>query len=162
FVAIINTGTVTATACSIRLPAGVPAGLHYQATDAENTPILGVDVPIDVPAGKTQNFVMSLTPSLTPFSQDIDLIIGCGSTDAHGVVTTATAPQIPGLTTFLVTISSGAIPDMLSIADTLTHDGITNIPGVNGTGVMAVATENIGTGGGTAVCMAQPTPANRP
>src|SRR5262249_1485287 len=159
YVAIINIGSTVARGCSIRLPAGAPAGLHYQATDKENTPIRDQDVAIDVAAGATQNFVISLLPSLTPFTQDLDLIIGCGSPDAHGNITLAEAPKIPGLTTFLVTIGAGPIPDMLSIADTLTHDGITNIPGVNGTGVMAVATENIGAGGGTAVCTATPTPA---
>ena len=48
---------------------------------------------------------------------------------------------------FLVSIASTQMTDMLSIADTLTHDGIATIPGTTGTGLIVTAAVNIGAAG---------------
>jgi len=148
FASIINSGSATATACSIALPSGVSATLHYQTTNASNVPTGTQDTAVDIPAGGTQGFVFSVTPTAT-FSQDIQLVFDCTNT--------APAPVMSGVNTFAVTVSSSSIPDMLSIADTTTHNGITIIPGTTGTGFMVTAATNIGAAG-TVTCMPTPTP----
>jgi hypothetical protein len=138
FASIINTGTVSATGCSIVLPASIPAVLHYQQTDAQNSPIGSQDLPVDIPAGGTQSFVFSIAASGT-LSQEIALIFRCNNTSP--------AATIFGVNTLLLTIGTTPIPDMLSIADTFSHDGIADIPGVSGTGVMVMSSINIGAPG---------------
>jgi hypothetical protein len=114
--------------------------LHYQRTNAQNVPIGSQDAPVDITAGATQSFVFSITPAFEgTWSQDIALVFRCFNT--------AAAPSIPGLNTFLVSISNTAITDMLSIADTPTHDGIADIPGTTGTGLIVTAAVNIGAAG---------------
>ena len=152
FASIINTGGATATGCSIALPPGVPATFHYQRTNAANAPIGTQDTPFDIAAGATQTTFFSLTPTAT-FSQDIALVFQCTNTSA--------APVTSGVDTFMVSVGSTPIMDMLSIADTLTHDGIVHIPGTTGTGVIATAAINIGAAG-TVTCTATPTPAGQP
>ena len=152
FASVINTGTTLARKCSIALPPGVPAVLDFQTTNAQNVPVGVLNAPVDVaPNNATQSFVFMITPSQT-FTQDIGLVFKCDN---------AAAPSFPGINTFLVTITTTPIPDMLSITSTATFDGISNIPGVTGTGVMANATMDINVGG-TVTCTATPTPAGQP
>jgi len=56
----------------------------------------------------------------------------------------AAAPVIAGLNTFLVSASFTLVPDIVALVETPSHDGIVNIPGANGTGVLSVATSNVG------------------
>jgi probable HAF family extracellular repeat protein len=149
FATIINSGSVTATACSIALPASVPASLHYQRTDGQNVPVGAQNAPVDILAGASQTFVFSIAPSET-FARDIPLIFDCANT--------APAPVVAGLNTLLVSVGSTPIPDLISIADTLTHDAVANIPGASGTGLMVTAAVNIGaTGSVTCTPTASPT-----
>jgi probable HAF family extracellular repeat protein len=148
FASIINNGSVAATQCSIAQPFDVPGTFSYQRTNAQNVPVGSPNVPVDIPAGATQTFVFSLTPS-DLFSIDVTLIFKCTNT--------ARAPVLFGVNTFLVSAGPKSITDMLSIADTLTHDGIANIPGVNGTGLMVTAAIDIGNAG-TVTCAPTPTP----
>jgi hypothetical protein len=152
FATILNTGPNTATGCSIALPAGVPATLHYQTTNASNQPVGTQDTPANIGAGAGQTFVFSITPSAT-FSQDIALVFSCTNTSP--------APVTPGVNTFLMSVGSSAITDMLSIGDTLTHDGVAHIPGVSGTGLLVTAAVDIGANG-TVTCVPTPTPAGQP
>jgi len=139
FATIINASTVAATKCSIQLPAGVPADFKYQTTDpATNTPTGTANTPVDIAAGATKTFYFAITPTGF-FSQDIPLVFVCDNTDP--------APSIPGLNTFLLTVSNPALADMLSITDTLSHDGFINVPGTAGTGLMVAAAINLGAAG---------------
>lgn len=148
FATILNNSGALATACSIALPGGVAATLHYQRTNSSNQPIGTQDTPVDIPAGIGQTFVFSIAPSAT-FSTDIALVFDCSNTNPATVT--------PGVNTFFVSVGSSAITDMLSIGDTLTHDGISHIPGVNGTGLLVTAAIDIGTNG-TITCVPTPTP----
>jgi hypothetical protein len=152
FATIINTGNIAARACFISLPLmqpSIPATFLYQTTNpANNTPTGTPNTPVNIPAGAAQTFFFAITPTAA-FTRDIALVFNCANTDR--------APVVPGLNTFLVTASTNAVPDMLSIADTFTHDGIANIPGVNGTGLMVTAAVDIGAGG-TVTCAPTPTP----
>jgi hypothetical protein len=139
FATIINGGTTTATRCSIQLPAGTLADFKYQTTNpATNTPTGTANTPVDIPAGKSQTFYFAVTPTAA-MTQDIPLTFICDNSDP--------APSFPGLNTFLVTATNPAIPDMLAIVDTLSHDGFVNIPGNSGTGLIAGATMDIAAAG---------------
>lgn len=151
YATILNTGSNIGTQCSVSLPAGLPATFHYQRTNAQNTPVGTQDTPVDIGAGQGQTFVFSLTPT-AQFSSDIPLQFKCTNS--------AYAPTTIGVNTFLVSVSASQISDMLSIADTPTHDGITNIPGVSGTGLMVTAAVNIGANA-TVTCAPTPTPYNQ-
>ncbi len=148
FASIINTGATDATGCSVVLPGGIPAVLNYQRTDSQNVPIGTQNDPVDIPAGATQSFVFSVSASQT-FSDDIPLAFRCNNTSP--------AATIYGVNTFMLTVGTAPIPDMLSIADTFTHDGIANIPGVNGTGLMVTSSINI-SAPGTVTCAPGTTP----
>jgi hypothetical protein len=152
FATMINNGNIPATSCSISLPLmlpSIPATFMYQTTNpSTNTPTGTANTPVNIPAGGSQTFFFAITPTAA-FSRDIALVFDCSNTDP--------APIVLGLNTFLVTASTTAITDMLSIADTLSHDGIVNIPGVSGTGLMVTAAVDIGAGG-TVTCAPTPTP----
>jgi hypothetical protein len=153
FATIVNAGPATATGCSIALPNGVAATFLYRTTDpATNLPTGTPNTPVDIPAGQAQTFYFAVTPSAA-FLQDIAIVFQCANT--------AAAPSVPGLNTFLLAASSSPIPDMLSIADTLTHEGIVHIPGTTGQGVMATAAINIGAAG-TVTFVPTPTPGGQP
>jgi hypothetical protein len=153
FATIINSGSATATACSISLPANVPANFLYQTTNPQtNTPTGSANTPVDIPAGQGQSFFFAVTPTAS-ITQEIPLLFGCTNTEPASVVF--------GLNTFLVTAGSTPIPDMLSIAATLSNDGIADIPGTTGTGIMATAAINISVGG-TVTVVPTPTPVGQP
>jgi hypothetical protein len=137
FATIINTGNAMGDACFIGLPSNVPAQLLYQTTNAQNVPV-GVPGPVAIAAGASQGFYFAITPSAL-FSEEIPLIFQCANS--------APAPSVSGLNTILITAQATQPPDMLSIAATVTNDGIMNIPGPQGTGVFSVATIDIGTAG---------------
>jgi hypothetical protein len=59
----------------------------------------------------------------------------------------ASAMSLSGINTLLLSASATPVPDIVALAATLNNDGIVNVPGVTGTGVFAVATVNVGTGG---------------
>jgi hypothetical protein len=155
FATIINNSSRLATSCQIGLPLAlpsVPAQFSFQTTNpATNTPTGTQNNPVNIAAGGSQTFVFALTPT-TAFTRDIPLVFSCSNTDP--------APVVPGLNTFLVTASNTIIADMLSIADTLSHNGIANIPGLNGTGLMVTAAVNIGFPA-TVTCASTPTPAGQ-
>jgi hypothetical protein len=139
FATIVNAGANTATSCSISLPAGVPASLLYQTTDpVTNTPVGTPNAPVDIPSAQAQTFYFAITPTAT-LSQDIPLVFGCTNANA--------APVVAGLTTLMTTAASSAIPDLLSIAETVTHDGNVVLAGTTGSGVMVTAAINIARAG---------------
>jgi len=139
FATIINAGTITATRCSIQLPTGVPADFKYQTTNSStNTPTGTQNTPVDIAAGKSQTFYFAITPTAA-FTQDIPLTFVCDNSDP--------APSFPGLNTILITATNPAVPDMLAIGDTPSHDGFLAVPGTSGTGFMAVATMDIAAAG---------------
>jgi hypothetical protein len=152
FATILNAGAVAATSCLIQLPPDIPASFSYQITNAQNVPIGAANTPVDIPLGQGQTFVFSVTPTAV-FSQEIQLNFKCGNSRS--------ATPVFGLNTFLVTASATQIPDLLSIADTPTHEGITHIPGTTGTGLMVAAGINIGAAG-TVTCAPTPTPIGQP
>jgi subtilisin family serine protease len=153
FATILNAGGATALGCSIILPSTVPASFSYQTTNSQNVPVGSPNTPADIGPSQGLSFVFSVTPT-APFVEEIALIFKCANASP--------APLVFGLTTFLVTAGTAPLPDMLSIADTLTHNGIAKIPGTTGTGLIVTAAIDIGAGGivtvaATATPVGQPT-----
>jgi hypothetical protein len=139
FATIINTDSNTATGCAISPITSIPATLTYQTTNpATNQVTNSPNTPVDIPAGAAQSFVFALTPTAPIAPTDVQLSFDCANTDP--------ALIISGLNTFFFSASSSPIPDMMALVATLSNDGIVNIPGINGTGVFAVATVNMGAG----------------
>ncbi|PWU24545.1 MAG: hypothetical protein C5B48_05810 [Candidatus Rokuibacteriota bacterium] len=141
FASIINGGPGTATACSISLPLGFPANFLYQTTNQANAPTGVQNAPANIPPGGSQTFVFAVTPTAMP-STDIPMTFTCTNSNP--------APTYFGVNTFLLSVTGAATPDMISIADTATHDG--NIvfppPGQgSATQVMVVAAVNVGAAG---------------
>ena len=140
FATIINAGSAVATACSIAVPNSVAATFLYQTTDpATNLPIGVPNAPSDHRCGWGANLYFAITPSQI-FSQDIPLVFQCSNTPNP-------AQSVAELNTFLLTVSSTPIPDMLSIAETFTHDANVVINGTSGVGVMVAASVDIGAAG---------------
>jgi len=140
FATIIVSGTTTGIACSIALASSIPATFQYQTTDPATNQLTGTpNTPVNIAAGGFQTFVISITPS-SPFAPtDVALNFNCANTGS--------APVLSGLSTLLLSASTGPVSDIVALAATLNNDGIVNIPGTIGTGIFAVATVNVGVGG---------------
>jgi len=141
FATIINAGGGPAVGCGIALATSLPnTSFSYQTTDSATNAVIGQpNTPVDIPPGASQAFVMALTPQTAFSSTDVAFAFQC----ANG----GTAQTISGVNTLLLTASDTPTADVITLAATLTHDAIVNIPGVGGTGAFAVATTNIGASG---------------
>jgi triacylglycerol lipase len=138
FATIINVGPDTGVACSIAPMTAVAASFLYQTTNPVTNELIGTpDTPVDIAAGGLQTFVMALTPTAPFPSTDIQLNFRCSNANPAAVTS--------GLNTLLLSASLTPVPDIVALA--AASDGIVNIPGVNGTGVFAVATVNVGASG---------------
>jgi len=140
FATILNTGSATATGCSIALPSGLPVQFTYRTRSASG--VLGAaNTPVNIPpvssAPQGQGFLLTFRAT-SALSSNIALRFDCTNT--------AVAPSVRGLNTFLFTATTGTPPaDVISTAVTATGDGIMNVP-LGGTGFAALAAQNIGSG----------------
>jgi hypothetical protein len=139
FVTLINTGPFPATAASIAPPTGLSASFSFQATDPATNQVIGTpNVPVDIPAGQFQTYVIALTPTTSFAPTDVVFTFAAENTIAP-------AAALTGVNTLLLSSSFSSIPDIVALA--ATSGGIVNIPGTNGTGAFAVATVNVGASG---------------
>src|SRR5262249_48310666 len=71
FVTVVNAGSVTAHGVGVFLTKPIAATLTFQTTDAATNLPTGIpNVPVDLAPGKSQTFVIALTPS-APFSPSV-------------------------------------------------------------------------------------------
>lgn len=136
FASLINTGANTATGCSIARPAGETATFEFQTVTPANVLTGSADTPVDILAGATQNFVFGYTPNRAMQGAQIGLVFDCTNTSP--------APSVPGLNRFTVSSANVAVADLISIAATVSNDGIINIPGETATGFFSASAVNIG------------------
>jgi hypothetical protein len=141
FATIINTGSVTATNCGISLATAIVATFSFQTTNPLTNQVTGSpNTPVNIPPGVAQSFVLTLIPSSLIAPIEIQFSFDCSNTNP--------APISIGLNTLLLSASITPVPDIVALAATPPPDpGIVNIPGINGTGVFAVATVNVGAPG---------------
>ena len=139
YATIINSGTAPAIGCHLARMPSFPITLSYQPTDpTTNLPIGNLGMPVDIPGGGAQTFVFSLrtTASFSPCPLPPSICVSqCGGRADHRGVNTV------GL------CIDGQVPDIVTLAATINGNGIVDIPAVPGTGVFAVATVNLGSGG---------------
>jgi len=140
FGALINGGTTTATSCRIAPNTSIPATFSYQTNNSLNMPIGSPNTPVDIPAGGTQFFIFSLTPTAPFAPTDVALNFTCTNTTS--------ASSTVGLNTLLLSASATPVPDLVALVATPSNDGITHLPGATGgigsTGVFVVASVNVG------------------
>lgn len=140
FATIINGGTSAGESCGIALDSVLPITFSYQTTDSADNSLSGTaNTPVDIAAGEAQSFVMSFEMTGTFESTDVELEFSCSNS--------GTAAVLPSINTILLTSSATATPDVVALAATLNNDGYSEIEGVDGTGIFAVSTSNIGDAG---------------
>jgi hypothetical protein len=140
FVTLINAGTAPATAVGISLASSIPATFGFQTTDPLTNRLTGAaNAPVDIPAGLSQSFVVSVTPTAAFAPTDV----------AFTFTGSNTAPVAPlvGVNTLLLSGSLTPVPDIVALAVTPSQDGIANIGASTHVGAFAVATVNVGDGG---------------
>ena len=139
FATVINTGSETATGCSIAPLTSVPASFTYQTTDPATNALTGApNTPVDIATGPNgfQSFILAFTPTQDIAPTDVQLSYDCTNTNP--------APVTVGLNTLLLSASTTPVPDIVALAATPTGDGIVNLSGTNGSNAFAVATVNVG------------------
>ena len=139
FVTLINTGSFPAVAASIAPPAGLAANFAFQTTDPATNQVIGTqNVPVDIPPGQFQTYLIALTPTTAFAPTDVAFTFAAENT-------VAPATPLTGINTLLLSSSFSATPDIVALA--ATSGGIVDIPGATGTGAFAVATVNVGASG---------------
>jgi hypothetical protein len=137
FATIINTGTTTATSCSIAPAGGPPATFVYQTTNSATNALTGSpNTAVDIAAKASQSFVIAFTPSAAIAPTNEAFIFTCTNVPS--------APIVFGLNTLLLSASTTPTPDVIALGATLQNDGIVHVVGTPSTGVFAVATDNLG------------------
>ena len=136
FATIINADSVPAMACGLVPTVTVPATFNYQPTDPTTNGLIGTpNTPVDIPAGKSQSFIIAMTADAPFAPTDVTLSFACANENA--------APVSPGLNTLLLSASATPVPDIIALVASL-DPGYVDIPGATGTGAFAVATINLG------------------
>lgn len=141
FAAIVNGGDAEAVNCRLELrnggPGAIDAGFSYQTTTPENALTGTPNTPVNIAAGATQNFLISLTPNTSFSAQEAIIDFVC-----DGEVR---ADYRPGLTTLLLSAGSNT-PDIIAIGATLSSDGVSRVPAAPGFNPFSVSAINIGAG----------------
>ena len=145
FMTVFNPNTIVAEECKIQHHGPDRDTFSYQVTDpATNAPVGTANMPVDIPAGAFQTFVISLTPS----TDIADIVFAPFASCANAPMSAVTE----GLNTLSLGADLMGGPDLIALSATLNNDGIVEVPDGN-FGVFSVATINIG-GAGNAVVSA--------
>jgi len=140
FASIINSSATPATNCGISQAGSSVGAFSFQATDpATNTPIGSKNMSVDIPAGGSQSFMFSITPSSQMNGTDLALSFSCdGFNDA---------PVFSGVNTLTLSASTQAVPDVIAITATQNADQIMDIAGLGQFAAYSAAAVNIGADG---------------
>ncbi len=139
FLTAINAGTIAGTNCVVTLPSNDFAGsFTYQTTDANNQTTGAENTAVDI-AGNNgqQNFVFGVVPAEAMSAQVLTPVVQCDNGPSSNIT--------PGVNTFTLSASLSPPPDMLTIARTLSANGVIELAGASDTGFVTVATSAIGT-----------------
>jgi streptogramin lyase len=138
FASILNNSDTAQTGCGIASVSSLPEVLFsFQTTDtATNTPTGTQNTRVAIPAHTVQSFLVSFLAA----APQVPTIFQLGY-DCDGVDATAT---IVGVNTMLTTFDTNPVPDMIAVGLTPSNDGFAHTGGNSGTGLFALATDNIG------------------
>ena len=119
----------------------LPIAFTYQVADGTNQPVGSPALPVQIPPGVAQAFVLTITPTeaFAPTNLRIDFV--CNNAGP--------APAYLGVNSLLLSAEHEPIPDIVAMAATPSGDGILTLRG--GQGSFAVATVNLGSSGQIAV-----------
>jgi len=138
FMSVINYGTATATGVSIKQASNLPATVSYQQWNG--TSLIGsADTPVDMAAGATANFV--LTINATSAFDSSSMTFNVSSTNG------ANAP-ISAVNTLTISANATPLADIIMISTTLN----VSTP-VNNATTFALATINVGGANATGVSL---------
>jgi virginiamycin B lyase len=138
FATIINAGQSQATGCMIAPLGDIGGTFQYQTTNPATNALTGtVNTPVNIAAGAAQTFVIAITPT-SPYPP-FQVRFGFTCSNANG------APTFFGTNTLQYSASTTPVPDVVALAATPNNDGIMHVLG--GSGVIAVATVNVGASG---------------
>ena len=136
FATIVNGGSVDGIGCGITPLSFVP--FSYQVTNpATNATIGSANTPVNIPAGGSQSFVISFTPTGGFSPTPIAFNFSCANLPA--------AANTFDVNTLLLSSWFTPPSDIVALAATTSNDGTLHIPGAAGTGAFAVAAVNVGT-----------------
>lgn len=139
FGTILNTSSVDVEGCAIFLASPIDAWFSYQATNSEtNAPIGVINTPVNIPANSSQSFVLLLTPNSVIAQTDVRFTYSCnGERDIA---------DIDGINTLLFSATIQPVPDVITLAQTISANGIVEL--VQGeTGFFTLSTTNLGANG---------------
>jgi subtilisin family serine protease len=136
FMTVINAGA-DATSCAITLPnTDFVGGFTYQTTDAANATTGTPNTTVNIGAGLAQNFVFGVTPSKAFSEEVLTPVAVCTEGTSSGVTT--------GVNTFALSSALIQPADMLTIAATISGNGIIEMTSASDNGFVTVATAAIG------------------
>ncbi len=134
FVSVANAASSSAQGCSITPTTGVSAAFSYQAADAMNNLIGSPNIPVDIPAGAVQNFIISFTPNAAFPPTDVFFNYTCDNTNA--------AMNSVGLNTLLLSADTTPVPDVIGLTTV-----VDLLSSVGGSSLFAVGSSNVGATG---------------
>src|SRR5262245_30936854 len=137
FVSVVNAGSSVADGVGVFLRAPIPATLTFQTTDPSSNVATGTaNKPVSLAAGRTQTFVITLTPTAAfgPTVVEFDF----------APFPTGRVSTIVGVNTLLLSASTGPVADVVALAATTSRDGTVHA-GVSGALATARATVADGT-----------------
>jgi len=136
FATITNSGTSPALGCSITPFTPVPGATFLFAPLNPITNALSgaANMPVDIPAGLFQKFLISYTPT-APFDPiDVQFNFDCANT--------MPAPIAGGINTLLVSVSSAPVADIVTTNSA--PGGVLTLPSATESGVFLVTSTNMG------------------
>lgn len=137
FATVINTANTEATDCGITLASGINASSFFQTTDPTTNALTGVrNQLVAIGPGAAQTFLIGVTPAVELPPTDVAFNFSCGDG--------APAASFVGLNTLLLSASTTAVADIVTIALTPSGDGIAQLPKEAGLGFLSLATVNVG------------------
>ena len=140
FASIANTSDTLAVGCRIGLADDLPVEFDYHRTDPTTNETVGLqNIPVDIPAGETQSFVIGFTPEATFPATDLRLVYDCENGNP--------ALFRPTLNSVRVEATDSAVPDVIALVATNSNDGVIRIANRFSANAFAIATANVGATG---------------
>lgn len=137
FTTVINGGTEDGHKCRLELAGQTVTGdFSYQTTNSQNELTGQANTPVELPVGASQSFVFSFRPVEIFYERTLWPMAVCDNARYSA--------RTYGLNNFLLSSSDAYLPDMVTVSDTLSHNGVLSLDGDNGTGFVVVATSQLG------------------
>jgi Divergent InlB B-repeat domain len=136
YATIIDAGGGDASSCYLSPATSVPATFDFQTTNPTTNALTGtLNTPVNISQNGSQSFFFAMTPTAAFAPTDVALTFACGNAQPAATIT--------GINTLNLSASVTPVPDIIALAAS-GDPGYVDIAGPTGTGVFAVATDNVG------------------